>query len=117
MLGSVPKPDETSQFGVTSCVWEVNDDQRLAVSTGQVNIYQTAYDTSKGNQTGNVPGIGDEAFVVKGFTSATSGGTSGTTLWVIEGQQIWAISAELESGDVDQATLESIAKGVIAATS
>ena len=113
LLGSAPAPAEESMMGVTSCEFVVDDDNAVAVSRGDSEVYRTAFDTMQPLSEGDVAGLGEIAFLVEGFSSASQGGTNGLTLWVDAGELIWAIAAQRSSGDVDPGALEALARQVV----
>ncbi len=113
VLGSAPAPVEESLMGVTSCEFDVDEDNSLAVSRGESEVYRTAFETMEPLSEGEAAGLGEKAFLVSGYSSASRGGTKGMTLWVDDGDLIWSFAAQRASGEVDSEALEALAQQIV----
>lgn len=113
VLATVPEVATDDMLGVSSCSWMVDDDTEVAVSVGTESTYSKALEAMRPTATEQVDGVGDEAFLTKGFTSASSGGTTGLTLWVVDGGNVYAIAAKSSGGEVTGPQLRAIAADVL----
>ena len=108
-LGSLPKVEEIGLLGVTSCQWD-GPGGEAAVNTATKTVYTPVLEAFEGQPTQPVAGLGDRAFIVKGFSSSTSGGTGGKTLWVVKGNQVYSFALDPESGVPSEAQLRALAQ-------
>jgi hypothetical protein len=113
VLGAAPAPVEESMMGVTSCEFDVDEGGSLAVSRGESGVYRTAFETMEPLSEGEAASLGENAFFVSGYSSASRGGTKGTTLWVDAGDVIWSFAAQRASGEVDSEALEALAQQMV----
>lgn len=113
ILGQVPEVATDAMMGVSSCSWKVDADTEVAVSVGTKSVYSAALEAMRPTATEQVDGVGDEAFLTKGFTSASSGGTKGLTLWVGDGGNVYAIAAKSAGREVTGPQLRAIAADVV----
>ncbi len=114
VLGQVPPAEHRDQLGAQGCLWEVGDDS-LAFQTGPLKAYAQVSEYFR--QDGRpVPGIGDEAFLVDGFSSVTGGSSRGSTLWVVFENDVYAVAAIVDDASVDSDVLVSIVSAVMLAS-
>lgn len=112
VLGQAPEPEPMSQLGARGCLWEAGDD-RLAVQTGPIEVYPQALDFFRTDGLA-VAGVGDEAYLVDGFSSVTGGSTRGSTLWVVAGDAVYGVGAIVAGEAVEQDTLLAVAAALLA---
>ena len=108
-LGALPKSAEAGLLGVTSCEWD-GDGGKAAVNTATAKVYAGALEALEGGTTEPVSGVGDRAFIVKGFSGSTLAGTGGKTLWVVKGDQVYSFALDPDSGAPTNAQLLALAK-------
>lgn len=107
VLGGAPQPDYKSQLGAEGCLWDAGDD-RLAVQTGSLDIYRDALDYFR-SEGQSLAGLGDEAYLVDGYSSVIGGSTRGSTLWVVVGDEVYGVGAVVVGEAVDVSLLIPIA--------
>ena len=113
VLGEVPAPEARSQFGAEGCQWGDISDDIVSVHTGPLDVYARSLDLLR--EDGKpITGLGDEAFVVNGFSSVTGGSTRGSTVWVVVDDRIFAAGAIVDGEAVDTEILRGAAAGVMA---
>ncbi len=97
IVGAEADPTIAENLGAEGCEWE-GPNGRLAVQTGTTTTYTPVLDIVR--QSPNpIPNLGEEAYLVDGYSSVTGGGTRGQTVWVVDGDR--TIAASIDVGEIE----------------
>lgn len=109
------------------CTWTLDKQDQLSTTFADVKSYDdirkmwVQYLTPKPGQVSNwiggspvsVPGLGDEAFIIPGYSSATHADSKGRTIYVKAGARSFAISLLSSSDTTLDIELTALAKSVV----
>lgn len=109
-----PSGPETGFGTGAGCSWEA-DDAELGVFVATSNHFtqmQGNYDDGNIDYT-TVRGVGDEAMLVDGFSSASSFSTDGATLVILDGDRTVTVAIERDDAPIGESDLVPLAKKVL----
>jgi len=94
------------------CRWEADRDNEIAVTMLEARQYVEA-GAAQGVEVPSVPGLGDRAWIGQGFAYGGGGGSSGRTVYVLDGDRALMVALDLAAGKPTDAQLTGLAEEVL----